>query len=296
MLVYKGMDIGTAKPSLKDRRLVPHHGIDIIPPTKNFSVFEYREFAMKKIHEIVKRGRLPIVAGGTGFYIRALLEGLSPQPEANPVIRRKLEQEAKRKGKEALYKRLLKIDPKRARAIGPHNMRRLIRALEIYFVAGKKPSRASKKYPGLRSLGYRPVVIGLNRDRAALYQKINERVDRMFAKGLVKEVRQLSKKRLSVTSRQGVGYKEVLEVLRGPKIKPGFNTGCQSPALSWVKERIKQATRHFAKRQWTWFKKEKGIQWVWWPESASVQEICNYIFSNFPLTSSHSGKAMRSER
>ena len=188
MLVYKGMDIGTAKPTKKERGGIPHQGFDLIPSTKSFSVFAYRQFALKAIRAILKRGKIPIVAGGTGFYVRALLEGLSPLPGTHAALRRELEREALEKGLPALYKRLLKLDSPRAMAIGPHNQRRIIRALEFYLVSGKKPSRVSSKTPGLRELGYRPVVIGIHRDRDALYLKINRRVDAMFRKGLVREI------------------------------------------------------------------------------------------------------------
>lgn len=291
MLVYQSMNIGTAKPTLKERGRIPHHGIDLVSPSKSFSVFNYRRYALKTIQDIVSRGKTPIVAGGTGFYVRALLEGLSPLPGANISLRRKLERQAVKKGLPALCRRLLKLDPERAHAIGPHNKRRIVRALEIYLVSGKKPSRAVVKTPGLKALGFQPVVIGLNRDREALYQKINQRVDRMFRKGLVREVKRLSKKKLSMTALQGVGYKETLDWLQAchceersaeaiskmrsphrPKGAPRDNA-----ELGKVKDRIKQATRHFAKRQWTWFKREQGIRWIWWPENVSVSSVRDFI-------------------
>ena len=271
MLVYQGMDIGTAKPTKKERGGVPHHGFDLISPTKSFSVFAYRQFALKAIRDIVKRGKIPIVAGGTGFYVRALLEGLSPLPGTHAAIRRKLEREAREKGLLALYRRLFKLDPVRARAIGPHNQRRILRALEIYLVSGKKPSETVHKTPGLQELGYRPVVIGIHRDRHALYQKIHRRVDAMFRKGLVHEVKRLARKKLSKTALQGVGYKETLEWIHDEDKK----------SLEDVKNKIKKTTRHFAKRQWTWFKREKGLRWVWWPETAALSQVTDFIMTCF---------------
>jgi tRNA dimethylallyltransferase len=267
MLVYEGMDSGTAKPTKKERGGIPHLGMDLIPPTKSFSVFAYRQFALKAIRGILKRGKVPIVAGGTGFYVRALLEGLSPLPGADAALRRELEREALEKGVPTLYKRLLKLDPSRAKAIGPHNQRRILRALEIYLISGKKPSRMSSKTPGLKELGYRPVVIGIHRDRDALYRKINRRVDTMFRKGLVREVKRLARKKLSKTAIQGVGYKETLNWIRCKGVRP----------LEEIKDRIKQTTRHFAKRQWTWFKRERGIRWVWWPETISIKPVRDII-------------------
>lgn len=268
MQVYRGMNIGTAKPTKAQCCGIPHHGIDLIPPHKKFSVCAYRQFALKKIREILKRGKIPIVAGGTGFYVRALLEGLTPQPGANAAVRKKLEAEAREKGLPVLFDRLLQIDPERAREIGPHNQRRIVRALEIYQVSGKKPSATGAKSPGLRDLGYVPLVFGIHRDRQALYERINARVDRMFRGGLVSEVKRLMRKKISQTAFQGVGYKEVLEQLkRCPRTK------------DWVavKEKIKQTTRHFAKRQWTWFKRESGIRWIWWPEGVSVSKAADCV-------------------
>lgn len=274
MLVYKGMDIGTAKPDRAERRGIPHHGIDLIGPEKDFSVFAYRRYALKTIREVLKRGKVPIVAGGTGFYVRALLEGFLPQPGANPAIRKKLEAEALRRGLPALYDRLLRVDPKRARDIGPHNQRRIIRALEIYEASGKKPSLETAKIPGLRELGYEPVVIGIHRDRQALYERINKRVENMFRRGLVREVKRLMRKGISQTALQGVGYKEVVKCLKLRDRK-----GLSPADLKDAKTKIQQTTRHFAKRQWTWFKREKGIRWVWWPEGVSTSKVCDFIIS-----------------
>lgn len=284
MLVYKGMDIGTAKPTRKERGGIPHHGIDLIHPTKSFSVFAYRQYALKAIRDIVKRGKVPIVAGGTGFYVRALLEGLSPLPGANTRIRQELERKALEKGLPALYKRLLRLDPARAKMIGPHNQRRIIRALEICLVTGRKSSEPGRKTPGLRELGYKPVVIGIHRDREMLYQKINRRVDAMFRKGLVREVKRFARKKLSKTALQGVGYKEVLATLQRPgHCKGGLVRDPVSArgVLSEAKDRIKQTTRHFAKRQWTWFKRERGIRWVWWPEDVPVHIVSAFITDHF---------------
>jgi tRNA dimethylallyltransferase len=143
--------------------------------------------------------------------------------------------------------------------------------LEIYLVSGKKPSEAVRKTPGLREMGFVPVVIGIHRDRDALYKKINERVDAMFRKGLVREVKRLSRKKLSKTALQGVGYKETLDWIRGEGKRP----------LAEVKDRIKQTTRHFAKRQWTWFKRERDIRWVWWPESAKLSDVRDFVINHY---------------
>jgi len=281
MLVYKGMDIGTAKLSKKERQGIPHHGVDLISPKRNFSVFAYYHFALKKIREVIRRGKTPIVAGGTGFYIRALLEGFLRQPGADPRIRRKLEREVQERGLPVLYARLLKVDPVRAKAIGSKNQRRIIRALEIYELSGKKPSKPVRKAPGLKELGYPTLMIGLHRDRKALYDKINMRVDKMFREGLVREVERLAKKKFSETALQGVGYKEVLAGLQADVPHEGWHE---------IKEKIKQSTRHFAKRQWTWFKREKGIRWIWWPEGISVKKMGEFLIRYFNLTNVYEEK------
>lgn len=273
MLIYQGMDIGTAKPSRKERAGIPHHCVDLIPPTKSFSVFAYRQAALKAIKAIVRRGKLPIIAGGTGFYVRALLGGLTPQPGANAALRRQLEREAREKGLPVLYERLLQLDPVRAGTIDPHNGRRVIRALEIALILEKKPFPKKGASPGLETLGYVPLVIGLHRDREALYQKINRRVDGMFRKGLACEVKRLGRKKVSETALQGVGYKEVLAALKRTDVSGKV-------ALNEARDRIKQTTRHFAKRQWTWFKRERGIRWVWWPEGAKLSDVRNFILGN----------------
>ncbi len=272
MLVYRGMDIGTAKPKLSDRRHIPHHGIDLLPHTKNFSVFKYRQYALKSIKVIVKRGRIPIVVGGSGLYIRALLEGLVHSPGAERLLRKKLEKQIAEKGLAILYKKLSRVDPQRAAKISPNDQKRIIRALEIHLLSGRKPSAFSKSEPSLKQLGYAPFVIGIHRDRQALYEKIERRVERMFKNGLVLEVKRLARKPFSQTALQGVGYKEVLNALRKNEAVRDWTR---------VKDKIKLNTRHFAKRQWTWFKREKGIHWVWWPENVPVRRFCEFILEQF---------------
>jgi tRNA dimethylallyltransferase len=257
MLVYKGMDIGTAKPSKIERKNIPHHLIDLFQPSKNFSVFEYRKRALRKINEIQSRGKLPIVAGGTGLYVRALLRGLDPQPPADPKLRRQLVIRAKREGLENLVAELRKRNPERALKIKPTDERRIIRALEV-LESSKKPAPHE---PSLESLGFTPVVIGITKDRLALYEDIEKRVDGMFRRGLVQEVKKLARQKLSRTARQAVGYKEVLAALNG-----GYS-------LKEAQEIVKKNSRHLAKRQWTWFRREAGLQWVSWESGDNVTDM-----------------------
>ncbi len=266
MLVYKGMDIGTAKPSKAERKKVPHHLIDLFAPSRSFSVFDYRKRAVAKIREISKRGKLPVVAGGSGLYVRAILNGLSIQPGPNPVLRKKLKAEAKQKGLEVLYARLQKADPARAAKIKAGDEKRIIRALEILDRVEKDPALLDKKTESLEELGFRACVIGIEKDRARLYADIERRVDLMFKKGLVVEVKRLLKKgRLSKTALQAVGYKEIVDCLRGR---------CSQQE---AKDLIKKNSRHLAKRQFTWFRREAGIQWISWREGESLKDICHDV-------------------
>lgn len=260
MLVYKGMDIGTAKPSKAEQKKIPHHLIDLFLPSRNFSVFEYRKRALVKIREILRKKKLPIVTGGTGLYVRALLEGLEELPAADLKLRAQLSQRVKKEGLEVLYAELNKKDPQRAAQIKPTDERRIVRALEISHQMQSKPAASYAKKESLEELGFFPVVVGITKDRAVLYQNIEKRVDQMFRRGLLKEVKKLSKTRLSRTALQAVGYKELLASLEG------------DTSLDEAKNLIKKKSRHLAKRQWTWFKREKGIHWVSWEpgENASV--------------------------
>ena len=316
MQVYRGMDIGTAKPSKEERARVPHHLLDILPPSKSFSAFEYRKLALEKIREIVRRGKLPIVAGGSGLYVRALLRGLDERPGGNPRLRRRLEAEIKRKGLASVFRRLEKADPAAAAKVDSQNARRVIRALEIWEARKKKkpgpfaslrmrPScchpeeaegrrRISKQ--SLRALGFEPVVVGILKDRAELYAAIHGRVEEMFRRGLADEVRRLSKKKLSVTARQAIGYKEILAALKkGVILRPkaeesrSFAQAFCSPRRGSLRMTttepvspvsstdIMKATRRFAKRQMTWFKREEGIRWVLWPAGAAVSDIADRV-------------------
>lgn len=251
MLVYRGMNIGTAKPSRSDLRKVPHHLIDVVKPSSNFSVFQYRRKALKKIREIVRKGKFPVVTGGSGLYVRALLKGIAPFPGVDRKLRAQLENELKKEnGLQSLLQKLERLAPERAAVIDSKNPRRIIRALEIALQSGQNTRMALPKEEPLSELGFTPIVIGITKERQALYRDIETRVDRMFKKGLVQEVRKLLKGSLSKTARQAVGYKEVIGFLK------------EEYDLRHAVELVKINTRHLAKRQWTWFKREEGIHWM----------------------------------
>ena len=264
MLVYRGMDIGTAKPSREDRKRVRHHLIDLVSPRRNFSVSEHRELALEAIESILKRGRLPLVVGGSGLYVSAIWKGLSPHPGTNMKLREKLNQLVKEKGLEDLYQELERVDPHRAKQIHPNDRRRILRALEIVHTSGKTPSEWYQKRTSLGDLGYSVKVIGVARDRRDLYDRINLRVESMFRKGLLREVERLKQRGFSKTARQALGYREVLD---------------SKGTRPFLKELIQQRTRQFAKRQLTWFRREKDIHWVRWERDEAVGRVCGKMIT-----------------
>lgn len=270
MQVYKGMDIGTAKPTPAEQNGIPHHLIDVVTPDETFNVARYRELAHQVIADIHARGRLPIVSGGTGLYIRAVLdEFVLPGSGSDPVVRARLEAEAEREGKQALYQRLREIDPETAKRLHPNDVRRVIRALELYETTGKTMSQhlqeAQQKEPR-----YHDIRIGLTRPRAALYRRIEQRVEQQIAAGLVDEVRRLVQcYELNKTARQALGYKEIIDYLEG---KSTFEEAV---------ERLKRETRRYAKRQYTWFRRDKRLRWfdldAYPSQTDAIDDIAAYI-------------------
>jgi len=247
MCVYKGMDILTSKPSTGDRKKIRHHLIDIIPPAREFSVADYRRMALKKIEDILRRKKTPLFVGGSGLYVKAVIDGLFPSAKKDPAFRRKQEALLERYGKTYLYKKLKNIDPGRARKIHPNDLRRVIRALEIYHTEKKPPSELKADTEPLK---YDFKILGLNPDRSQLYKNIEDRVEEMFKRGIVREVRRLSKKKLSMTAGKALGYSEILGYIKGRY------------SLEEARELLKKNTRHFARRQLTWFRPDKRIEWI----------------------------------
>ena len=247
MQVYKGLDIGTAKPPLSWRRRVPHHLIDVCCPEEDFTVAAYSRMAQDKIKEIISRKKLPIVTGGSGLYYRGLLRGIFPGKGADDGLWEKLEKESVEKGNDYLYRRLKELDPEAAKKIHPNNLRRLIRALEVCISEGKPFSSLQKERKGLGP-AFDSKTIGLNRERESLYRRIEERVENMFKNELVKEAEGLyNGNRLGRTAMQALGYKEVIGYLKGE-----YN-------LEEARRLLCRDTRRFAKRQLTWFRKEPDI-------------------------------------
>ena len=249
--IYRFMDIGTAKPGLEERKKIPHHLIDIVNPDEYFSAADYSTKAREAIKKILGRGKEPIVVGGSGLYLRALFKGIFMGPGRDEKLRSELKEKAEKSGVESLYKELEQKDPEAAKKIGQHNLVRIIRALEVYELTGKKISDLQKngEYPPEE---YNFVKIGIELSREKLYQRIDQRVEQMIKDGLVDEVKSLKKKGYDerFAPLKTFGYKEIYHYLDGKM------------SLEESIENIKLETRHYAKRQITWFKKEEGIFWI----------------------------------
>ena len=252
MQVYRGMDIGTAKPSPAERAAVPHHLTDVVEVGERFDVARYVALAHAAVAGIQSRGRTPLVVGGSGLYLRALTEGLDDAPDADPALRAELEA----MGRERVLDDLRRADPEAAARIGPHNFRRLVRALEICRLTGRKSSDLRREWIAASGsddiASRRPLMHGLERDRADLYARCDARVGVIFRAGLVDEVRSLLPRGLAEnsTARQALGYKEVIAHLRG------------EATLEETIALVKTRTRQFAKRQLTWFRHQARVEWT----------------------------------
>ncbi len=255
MQIYRGMDIGTAKPTIEERRGIPHHLIDIVTPDTPFSAADFANAADNAISDIVKRGKTPIITGGTGLYIRALLHGLVDSPSGDPDLRESLHAEAARIGNQAMLEKLKGVDPALAAQLHPNNLLRIIRALEVYQQSGI-PLSLHQQQHAFAQKRYRSLNIGIQTNRQELYKRINSRVERMLSDGLLAEVSSLLDSGYSrdLKPLRSIGYKEAVAYLAG-------ETG-----LTEMTELIKRNTRHYAKRQLTWFNADPDIIWLEYPE------------------------------
>ncbi len=244
MQVYRGMDIGTAKPSPAERAAMPHHLIDVVEVSERFDVARYVALANAAIADIQRRGKTPLIVGGTGLYLRALTEGLNESPDADPALRAELQS----LGRERVFEELWRVDSKAAERIGPHNFRRLVRALEVCRLTGRKSSDLRREWDRSRL----PLMHGLERERTDLYARCDTRVEVMFRAGLVDEVRSLLPRGLAenTTARQALGYKEIISHLGG------------EATLEETIALVKTRTRQFAKRQLTWFRHQARVEWI----------------------------------
>lgn len=252
MQVYRHMDIGSAKIKPEEMEGIPHHLIDVLEPDDEFHVVKFQQLAKKAMREIWERGHIPIVTGGSGFYIQALLYDIDfDENEKEDACRKELEAYAREHGAEALHEKLALVDPASAEMIHPNNIKRVIRALEFYEQTGKRISEHNETQRQ-RESPYAFAYFVLTDDRAHLYERINRRVDQMIEEGLVNEVQALKDKGYTkqLVSMQGLGYKEILDYLDG---------NCTLEEAIYT---IKRDTRHFAKRQLTWFKRERDVIWI----------------------------------
>jgi tRNA dimethylallyltransferase len=268
MQVYRGMDIGTAKPSSELRLRVPHHLIDIVEPDINFSASDFRREAEQAIADITGRGKKVFVVGGTGLYIRALLQGLVDSPSGAGIVRSELEERANREGNMSLLAELAQVDPASAAKLHINDRVRIIRALEVYRLTGNPVSRQRSEH-GFTGNYYSTMKIGLEVERRELYERIERRVDLMFGLGLVAEVEGLLARGIDSTAKalRSIGYRQVCAYLGG------------AYPLEEAVMLMKRDTRRYAKRQMTWFKNDKEINWVEY--SDNFARICNHVIEFF---------------
>ncbi|HQO38786.1 MAG TPA: tRNA (adenosine(37)-N6)-dimethylallyltransferase MiaA [Candidatus Omnitrophota bacterium] len=249
MQVYRGMDILTSKPSARDRRRIVHYCVGFIPPSQEYNVSQFRARALKAVKAILRKGKIPLFAGGTGLYMTVLIDGIFQVKAEDEAVRRRLYRAAERSGSAMLHKRLLRVDPDAAAKIHPNDTRRIVRALQVFEVTGKPITELQKTRRGL-AVDFDVRIFCLDLDRAELYRRINDRVDMMFERGLIREVKGLLKKKPGKTASAAIGIREVSDYLAG------------RASLDDAKEKMKQNTRNYARRQLTWFRKDTRIEWI----------------------------------
>lgn len=266
MQVYRHMDIGTAKIKPEEMAGVPHHLIDILEPAQAFNVAMFKEHCDRCIQEIYSRGKIPILVGGTGFYIQAVLYNIAfTETETDEEYRQEMQEFARQHGATALHQRLAQVDAKAAKQIHPNNIKRVIRALEYYHQTGTCiSSHNAAEHQKESPYAFRYYVLSLPRE--ILYERINHRVDQMREEGLVEEVRSLINAGCTrdMVSMQGLGYKEIIRAIYG------------EITLAEAFDQIKQETRHFAKRQFTWFRREKEVTWLEKEKFENEDALLNY--------------------
>ncbi len=247
MQIYRNMDIGTAKPSVEEMEGIRHHLIDIIEPSEEFSTGKYIEMVVPIIEDLIQRGKIPLIVGGTGLYIRAMTKGLFKGPSADWSLRKKLlEMEERERG--SLYSYLRELDPEASVRIMPSDTRRIIRAIEVCLKMKRGITDLQKRLT--EPLPYDFVLIGLKRERKELYRLIEERVDRMVSSGLIDEVKKVIRMNPGKTALQAIGYKEMIAYL---------NSNITFEEALWL---IKKRTKAYAKRQFTWFRRDEAIRWI----------------------------------
>ena len=267
MQIYKNLDVGTAKPSAEERQGIPHYLLDFLSPETPYSVADFTAAADPLIQDITARGRLPLVVGGTGLYITSLLSGMAFAPEkTDPAIRARLQARADTEGGAALYAELQRIDPDYAAQVHPNNLPRVIRALELFEATGRRMSDQRREARPAEA-PYHALCLCLTcRDRAVLYSRIDRRVDEMVENGVLDEARQVYDHRDAYrTAAQAIGYKEFFPYFEG------------TANLTECTERLKQATRNYAKRQLTWFRRQNDAAWLYLDEEDVTERACTLV-------------------
>lgn len=269
MQVYRGMDILTSKPSLIQRRRIRHHLLDVVSPTREYNVSRYRRDAVRALKAIVRKGKVPLLVGGTGLYMSVLIDGIFRQKAGDKKLRRLLAQEAAETGSPALHARLSLHDPAAAAKIHPNDTKRIIRALEVFLVCGRTISSLQRERRGLADQ-YQVHIVGLDLARQELYQRIERRVEQMFRKGLVQEVRRLLALRLSKTAAGAIGIREVKGYL------------CGEYDLAQATYVLKRNTRWYSRRQLSWFRKDTRIRWLAIEPQQTPAAIARQIHHHIP--------------
>ncbi len=265
MQIYRGLDILSSQPSRQMQNKISHHLLNIVNPDQEFDAASYRKLALKKIKEIHKTGKIPLFAGGTGLYLSIVIDGIFKDVKKDPGLREKLFAQAAKKGSLYLHKRLERIDRIAAEKIHPNDTKRIIRALEVHKLTGKPISLLWKSRKGLDRQKYDILIFGLNKDREELYRDINQRVEDMFTRGLLNEVKTTLAAKPSLTCRQAIGIREIQGYL------------CGQYDLETAKELIKKNTRNYAKRQLTWFRKDKRVIWLDASQRGLLDRIKGYM-------------------
>ncbi len=268
MQLYKGMDVATAKPTKEEMRDIPHHLIDCVDPQEEYSVARYKEDADRILQEIHARGKQCIMVGGTGLYLDTVLQNIQfLETDRDPGIREALSAECEKYGLPAMYEALENVDPEYAAKVDRGNRKRVLRALEVYRATGYTMSDQIRRSRAVPS-PYRPTYLGLNtRDRAVLYDRINRRVDLMIENGLLEETRLYLEEGAGSTAAQAIGIKEMVPYLRG------------EASLEECRDRLQTVTRHYAKRQLTWFRRNEDVRWLYLEDYPSAEDLVQAAYA-----------------
>lgn len=280
--VYRGMDIGTDKPTAEERQGVPHRLIDLVNPGETFNAGWYRRVALVEIERLYSAGRLPFVVGGTGLYIRTLVRGLCPAPQADPHVRAGLKTLKDERGRDGLYAELMRVDPETAARLHPNDESKVMRAIEVYRLSGRPLATVQAEH-GFHETPFSTLLIGLERKKETLYQRIEERIDWQLTHGMVEETRSLLSQGYGreLGSMKGLGYRQVAAYL------------ANEYDYDEMVRQFKRDTRRFAKRQMTWFRSEKGVVWLSIEDNESYERTAERVIARIEQFVSALGQRKR---